>query len=79
VAQYRFMTVPKGTPQEVKDKITEGMKATFETESYKAFNKQNSLTPMEQPGDQVLAHLQSDQKRYADLVKQYDINLHDEG
>jgi tripartite-type tricarboxylate transporter receptor subunit TctC len=79
VAQYRFMTVPKGTPQEVKDKITEGMKATFETESYKAFNKQNSLTPMEQPGDQVLAQLQSDQKRYADLVKQYDINLHDEG
>lgn len=79
VAQYRFMTVPKGTSQEVKDKITEGMKATFETESYKAFNKQNSLTPMEQPGDQVLAQLQSDQKRYADLVKQYGINLHDEG
>jgi tripartite-type tricarboxylate transporter receptor subunit TctC len=78
VAQYRFMTVPKGTPQEVKDKITEGMKATFETDSYKAFNKQNSLTPMEQPGDQVLEQLQSDQKRYADLVKQYGINLHDE-
>jgi tripartite-type tricarboxylate transporter receptor subunit TctC len=79
VAQYRFMTVPKGTPQEVEDKLIEGMKATFETESYKAFNKQNSLTPMEQPGDQVLAQLQSDQKRYADLVKQYGINLHDEG
>ena len=79
VAQYRFMTAPKGTPQEVKDKLIEGMKATFATEGYKAFNKQNSLTPMEQPGDEVLAQLQSDQKRYADLVKQYGINLHDEG
>jgi len=79
VAQYRFMTVPKGTPQEVKDKITEGMKATFATEDYKAFNKQNSLTPMEQPGDEVLSQLQEDQKRYADLVKQYGINLHSEG
>jgi tripartite-type tricarboxylate transporter receptor subunit TctC len=79
VAQYRFMTVPKGTPQEIRDKITEGMKTTFATEDYKAFNKQNSLTPMEQPGEEVLTQLQADQKRYADLVKQYGINLHDEG
>jgi tripartite-type tricarboxylate transporter receptor subunit TctC len=79
VAQYRFMTVPKGTPQEIQDKIAEAMQATFETEEYKAFNKQNSLTPMEKPGDEVLAQLQQDQKRYADLVKQYSINLRDEG
>ena len=79
VTQYRFMTAPKGTPQDVKDKIAEGMKATFETEEYKAFNKQNSLTPMELSGDEVLAQLQADQKRYADLVKQYGINLRDEG
>ena len=55
------------------------MKATFETEGYKEFNKQNSLTPMELSGDEVLAQLQKDQKRYADLVKQYGINLRDEG
>jgi tripartite-type tricarboxylate transporter receptor subunit TctC len=79
VAQYRFMTVPKGTPQDVKDKLVEGMKATFATDGYKAFNKQNSLTPMEQSGDEVLAQLQKDEKRYADLVKQYGINLRDEG
>jgi tripartite-type tricarboxylate transporter receptor subunit TctC len=79
VTQYRFMTTPKGTPQEVKDKIVEGMKATFATEGYKAFNKQNSLTPMEVPGDEVLQQLQSDQKRYADLIKQYNINLRSEG
>src|SRR4051812_23175606 len=79
VAQYRFMTTPKGTPQEVKDKLVEGLKATFETEEYKSFNKQNSLTPMEESGDEVLTQLQADQKRYADLVKQYGINLRDEG
>jgi tripartite-type tricarboxylate transporter receptor subunit TctC len=79
VAQYRFMTVPKGTPKEVQDKLIEGMQATFKTEDYKAFNKQNSLTPMEQPGDEVLAQLQADQKRYADMVKQYGISLRDEG
>ena len=79
VAQYRFMTVPKGTPQDIQDKIAEGMKATFKTEGYKAFNEQNSLTAMELPGGEVLAQLQSDQKRYAELVKQYGINLHDEG
>jgi tripartite-type tricarboxylate transporter receptor subunit TctC len=79
VTQYRFMTVPKGTPQDVQDKIAEGMKATFETEDYKQFNKQNSLTPMEISGDEVVAQLQKDQKRFADLVKQYGINLGDEG
>src|SRR5437763_1364462 len=77
VTQYLFMTVPKGTPQEVKDKLTEGMKATFKTDAYKSFNEQNSLTPLEEPGDQVLAQLQADSKRYADLVKQYGINLRD--
>ena len=39
VAQYRFMTVPKGTPQDVKDAIIEGMEATFETEEYQSFNE----------------------------------------
>ena len=53
VAQYRFMTVPKGTPQDVKDTIIEGMQATFETEEYQAFNEANSLTPMEISGEEV--------------------------
>jgi tripartite-type tricarboxylate transporter receptor subunit TctC len=75
VTQYRFMTVPKGTPQDVKDRLVEGMKATFATDAYQDFNKQNSLTPMELDGDEVLAQLQKDQQRYADLVKQYDIDL----
>lgn len=79
VTQYRFMTVPKGTPQEVRDRIAEGMEQTFASADYQEFNKQNSLTPMELSGDEVLAQLQSDQKRYADMVKQYGVNLRDEG
>ncbi len=75
VSQYRFMTVPKGTPQDVQDTIADAMKATFETQDYKDFNEQNNLTPMEEPGAEVLAQLQADQKRYAELVKQYDIKL----
>ena len=75
VAQYRFMTVPKGTPQDVKDTIAEAMQATFETEEYQAFNEQNSLTPMEISGDEVVAQLEEDKERYADLVEEYGINL----
>jgi tripartite-type tricarboxylate transporter receptor subunit TctC len=75
VAQYRFMTVPKGTPADVTDRLVEGLEATFATEEYQAFNEQNSLTPMEQPGDEVLAQLEEDKQRYAELVEQYDINL----
>ena len=75
VYQYRFMTTPKGTPQDVKDTIWEAMQATFETEEYQAFNEQNSLTPMEIPGDEVVEALESDKQRYADLVEQYGISL----
>ena len=79
VTQYRFMTVPKGTPAEVKDRLVEGMKATFATEGYQEFNKQNSLTPMELSGEEVVAQLQADKARYADLVAQYGISLRNEG
>ncbi|BDY28489.1 MULTISPECIES: Bug family tripartite tricarboxylate transporter substrate binding protein [Mycolicibacterium] len=75
VTQYRFMTVPKGTPQDVSDRLVEGLKATFATDDYKAFNEQNSLTPMEEPGDEVLKQLTQDKQRYADLVKQFGIDL----
>jgi tripartite-type tricarboxylate transporter receptor subunit TctC len=78
VTQYRFMTVPKGTPQDVRDKLAEGVKATFKTQGYRDFNEQNSLTPMELSGDEVLARLREDRQRYAELVKQYGINLRDE-
>jgi tripartite-type tricarboxylate transporter receptor subunit TctC len=75
VAQYRFMTVPKGTPDEVTDGLIEGMKETFESEGYQKFNEQNSLTPMEIPGDEVVAQLEEDKERYADLIVEYGISL----
>ncbi|GIG35549.1 Bug family tripartite tricarboxylate transporter substrate binding protein [Cellulomonas pakistanensis] len=75
VAQYRFLTVPKGTPDDVVDRLVEGLQATFETEEYQAFNEQNSLTPMEIPGDEVVTQLEEDKQRYAELVEEYGIDL----
>lgn len=77
VYQYRFMTTPKGTPQDVKDTIWDAMQATFETEDYQAFNEQNSLTPLEVSGDEIVEMLKSDQERYASLVEEYGIDLGD--
>lgn len=79
VTQYRFMTVPKGTPEDVRKTLADGMKTAFQTDAYKEFNKQNSLTAMELSGDEMLAQLKEDQKRYADLVSKYGINLRTEG
>lgn len=79
VTQYRFLTVPKGTPDDVKETLIEGLQATFETEDYQKFNEQNSLTPLEIPGDEVVAQLEEDQQRYADLIEEYGINLGAEG
>ena len=75
VAQYRFLTVPKGTSQDVEDSLRTGMQSTFKTAEYKSFNKQNSLTPMEVSGDEVKAQLEKDKQRYADLVKKYGVDL----
>ena len=73
------MTVPNGAPPEVKDRLIEGMEATFATDGYMEFEKQNSLTPMELSGEEVVAQLQEDKQRYADLVAQYGISLRNEG
>ena len=75
VAQYRFMTVPKGTPDDVKQTIIDAMQATFETEAYQSFNEQNSLTPMELTGEEVVEQLEADKERYAALVDEYGIDL----
>lgn len=75
VYQYRFMTTPKGTPDDVKDTIWEAMQATFETEDYQAFNEQNSLTPLEVTADEIVDMLNSDRERYAALIDEYGIDL----
>lgn len=78
VYQYRFMTTPKDTPEDVKDTIWEAMEATFETEDYQAVNDQYSLTPLEVSGDEILEMLESDRERYAALVDEYGIDLGDQ-
>lgn len=75
VYQYRFMTVPKGTPREVQDRLAEGMEETFATSEYQQFNEQNSLTPMELSGDEVVDQLRLDADRYADLVEKYELDM----
>lgn len=75
VTQYRFMTVPKGTPDDVKDALIKGMTATFASDEYKTFNEQNNLTPLEIPGDEVVELIKADQKRYADLTAEFGIDL----
>jgi tripartite-type tricarboxylate transporter receptor subunit TctC len=75
VAQYRFMTVPTGTPDDVKETLIEGLQATFESDAYQEHLDQNSLTRMEIPGDEVVAQLEEDKQRYADLVEQFGISL----
>ncbi len=75
VYQYRFMTAPKGTGEDVKEAVWEGMQATYETEEYQSFVEQNSLTPMELSGEEMLEQIETDKQRYADLVAEYDINL----
>ena len=77
VAQYRFLTAPKGTPEEVKERLVEGLEATFQTEEYQQFNEQNSLIPMEIPGDDVLAQLNEDREKFAELIEDYGISLTD--
>ena len=77
VYQYRFMTTPKGAPEDVKETIQKGLDATFASEDYQKFNEQNSLTPLEVSGDEVVEMIKNDQQRYADLVEEYGIDLGD--
>lgn len=77
VTQYRFMTVPAGTPQDVQDTIAQAMQATFEDAAYQEFNEQNNLTPLEVSGEEITAMLEEDKQRYADLVEEYGIDLGD--
>lgn len=75
VTQYRFLTAPKGTPQDVKAKLLDAAKKTFATPEYKKFNEQNSLTPMEVTPEEVLSSLQSDTATYKKQLDEFGISL----
>jgi tripartite-type tricarboxylate transporter receptor subunit TctC len=75
VAQYRAVAAPKGTPQEVKDKLTAAFQESFKSDAYKEFNKKNSLTPKEISGEEVVTEWKSYAAKYKELVEKYDISL----
>ncbi|MFE8885745.1 tripartite tricarboxylate transporter substrate binding protein [Pseudarthrobacter enclensis] len=75
VAQYRAVAAPKGTPQEVKDKLLASFQDTFKTDAYKEFNKKNLLTPKELTGEEVVTEWKGYAEKYKELVEKYDISL----
>ncbi|MFC4007342.1 Bug family tripartite tricarboxylate transporter substrate binding protein [Nonomuraea purpurea] len=75
VTQYRFLTAPKGTPEDVKARLLEAAKKTFATPEYKKFNEDNSLTPMEVTPQEVLTSLQGDATDYKGQLDKFGISL----
>jgi tripartite-type tricarboxylate transporter receptor subunit TctC len=75
VSQYRFLTAPKGTPEEVKSKLFDAAKKTFATDAYKKFNEANFLTPIEVPPTEVQKMLGDSTTKYKGQVEQYGIKL----
>ncbi|MDQ1595386.1 MAG: hypothetical protein QOH40_1942 [Arthrobacter pascens] len=75
VAQYRAVAAPKGTPQEVKDKLVAAFQETFKSDAYKAFNEQNLLTPKEISGEEVVTQWKEYAAKYKALVEKYSISL----
>jgi tripartite-type tricarboxylate transporter receptor subunit TctC len=75
VAQYRAVAAPKGTPQDVKDKLLASFQDTFKTDTYKEFNKKNMLTPKEISGEEVVKEWKGYAAKYKELVEKYDISL----
>ncbi|WP_457964594.1 tripartite tricarboxylate transporter substrate binding protein [Arthrobacter sp. D1-29] len=75
VAQYRAVAAPKGTPQEVKDKLLAAFQEAFKSDAYKEFNKKNSLTPKEISGEEVVTEWKEYAAKYKELVEKYDISL----
>lgn len=75
VAQYRAVAAPKGTPQDVKDKLLAAFRETFKSDAYKEFNKKNLLTPKEISGEEVVTEWKGYAAKYKELVDKYDISL----
>jgi tripartite-type tricarboxylate transporter receptor subunit TctC len=77
VAQYRAIAAPKGTPDDVVEKLNDSFTKTFATEDYKKFNDKNLLTAHEVSGDEVVEEWTELADRYKKLVDEYDIDLAD--
>src|SRR5687768_5051326 len=75
VQQARAVVAPKGTPQEVLDRLNEAFHAAFDTEEYQQFNEDNQLTPWEVDGDEVTKTYTDNLDKYAAVIEEYGIEL----
>ncbi|MEU4607080.1 tripartite tricarboxylate transporter substrate binding protein [Kribbella sp. NPDC023972] len=75
VSQYRFLTAPKGTPEDVKTKLADAANKTYATEAYKKFNDGHCLTPIEVSPDEVRKILDDYATKYKAQLDQYGISL----
>jgi tripartite-type tricarboxylate transporter receptor subunit TctC len=75
VQQSRAIVAPKGTPQEVVDRLAESFATAFESEDYQAFNEERLLTANEVSGDELLEQWNGSLEDYQALVEEYGISL----
>ncbi|MGW7684212.1 tripartite tricarboxylate transporter substrate binding protein [Kribbella sp. NPDC054772] len=75
VSQYRFLTAPKGTPDDVKTKLADAAKKTYATDTYKKFNDAHCLTPIEVSPDEVRKILDGYATKYKAQLDQFGISL----
>ncbi|MEV0643660.1 tripartite tricarboxylate transporter substrate binding protein [Phytomonospora sp. NPDC050363] len=75
VQQSRAVVVPKGTPQEVIDRLRAAFQKSFESQPYKDFNTERMLTPNEVDGPTLIQQWNTALSTYRQLVEQYQIDL----
>jgi tripartite-type tricarboxylate transporter receptor subunit TctC len=75
VSQFRAVAAPKGTPAPVLEKLRAAFKTAFESDAYKAFNKQNLFTAAEIDGAQVAKDWSTDAAKFKELAQKYDVDL----
>jgi tripartite-type tricarboxylate transporter receptor subunit TctC len=75
VQQSRAVFAPKGTPQEVLDRLQSAFQKAFDSPEYQQFNTDNQLTPNEVSGDEVRQQWTSNLEDYRKVVEQHQIDL----
>jgi len=75
VQQSRAIVAPKGTPQEVLDRLRAAFQKAFQSQAYRDFNAKRLLTPNEVDGPTLLQQWSGALQTYRGLVEQYKINL----
>jgi tripartite-type tricarboxylate transporter receptor subunit TctC len=75
VQQSRAIFAPKGTPDDVLQTLRKSFQKAFDSETYKKFNEDNSLTAHEIDGDALRDEWTSNLKKYRSVVEKYDIKL----